>query len=59
MLNFCDFIQIYVFTTNHHLKITRFKVKQLYADYILAILVHFICLKFATQDKSNKRYMLP
>ena len=21
MLNFCDFIQVYVFTTNHHLKI--------------------------------------
>ena len=20
MLNFCDFIQVYVFTTNHHLK---------------------------------------
>ena len=24
MLNFCDFIQVYVFTTNHHLK-TRSK----------------------------------
>ena len=22
MLNFCDFIQVYVFTTNHHLKRT-------------------------------------
>ena len=22
MLNFCDFIQVYVFTTNHHLKYT-------------------------------------
>ena len=22
MLNFCDFIQVYVFTTNHHLKFT-------------------------------------
>ena len=21
MLNFCDFIQVYVFTTNHHLKV--------------------------------------
>ena len=21
MLNFCDFIQVYVFTTNHHLKL--------------------------------------
>ena len=24
MLNFYDFIQVYVFTTNHHLKITLF-----------------------------------
>ena len=23
MLNFCDFIQIFVFTTNHHLKRSR------------------------------------
>ena len=22
MLNFCDFIQVYVFSTNHHLKYT-------------------------------------
>ena len=22
MLSFCDFIQVYVFSTNHHLKIT-------------------------------------
>ena len=22
MLNFCDFIQVYVFSTNHHLNIT-------------------------------------
>ena len=21
MLNFCDFIQVYIFTTNHHLKV--------------------------------------
>ena len=29
MLNFCDFIQVYVFTTNHHLNLEpqkRFKV---------------------------------
>ena len=24
MLNFCDFIQVYVFTTNHHLKLDKF-----------------------------------
>ena len=23
MLNFCDFIQVYVFTTNHHLRTVR------------------------------------
>ena len=23
MLNFCDFIQVFVFTRNHHLKITE------------------------------------
>ena len=23
MLNFCDFIQVYVFTTNHHLKLFK------------------------------------
>ena len=25
MLNFCDFIQVYVFTTNHHLNICGIK----------------------------------
>ena len=24
MLNFCEFIQVYVFTTNHHLKYLQF-----------------------------------
>ena len=24
ILNFCDFIQVYVFTTNHHLKLGHF-----------------------------------
>ena len=27
MLNFCDFIQVYVFTRNHHLKDERYKDK--------------------------------
>ena len=26
MLNFCDFIQVFVFTRNHHLKITHFSI---------------------------------
>ena len=26
MLNFCDFIQVYVFTTNHHLKALAVKI---------------------------------
>ena len=28
MLNFCDFIQVYVFTTNHHLKGFLLKVSK-------------------------------
>ena len=28
MLNFCDFIQVYVFTRNHHLKFGYFKKKK-------------------------------
>ena len=28
MLNFCDFIQVYVFSTNHHLKIGVFSEKE-------------------------------
>ena len=26
MLNFCDFIQVFVFTTNHHLKDEKIKI---------------------------------
>ena len=37
MLNFYDFIQVFVFTTNHHLKITykyqNIEVVQLYETY--------------------------
>ena len=29
MLNFCDFIQVYVFTKNHHLKVP--KIHRLYS----------------------------
>ena len=28
MLFFCDFIQVYVFTTNHHLNSTKLKKKK-------------------------------
>ena len=27
MLNFCDFIQVFIYTTNHHLKEGDIKVK--------------------------------
>ena len=27
MLNFCDFIQVFVFTRNHHLNVDEFSVK--------------------------------
>ena len=29
MLNFCDFIQVFVFTRNHHLNILVFSVKKI------------------------------
>ena len=29
MLNFCDFIQVFVFTRNHHLKVTGNRSKEL------------------------------
>ena len=33
MLNFCDFIQVFVFTTNHHLKCNSINVpKSLHAN---------------------------
>ena len=42
MLNFCDFIQVFVFTTNHHLKVhksyDRYKAKLI----LLSILLNFI-----------------
>ena len=33
MLNFCDFIQVFVFTRNHHLKAFSFDVSFNLADY--------------------------
>ena len=35
MLNFCDFIQVYVFTTNHHLKIRVLFVTSYFDNYTL------------------------
>ena len=30
MLNFCDFIQVFVFTTNHHLKESKMDSRPVY-----------------------------
>ena len=38
MLNFCEFIQVYVFSTNHHLKINK-KI-----DYNIDVLRQTACL---------------
>ena len=38
MLNFCDFIQVYVFTTNHHLKsIMKIGMQDFHADNLILI----------------------
>ena len=39
MLNFCDFIQIYVLTTNHHIKENISSVSILKKNYTLNILL--------------------
>ena len=38
MLNFCDFFQVYVFTTNHHLKCHSFDVALLILLSVLTTL---------------------
>ena len=47
MLNFCDFIQVYVFTTNHHLKLfkTELKVSENH---------NFALYKFQVRRRVNK-----
>ena len=36
MLNFCDFIQVFVFTTNHHLNVAL-HIFDTYCKYILGV----------------------
>ena len=38
MLNFCDFIQVFVFTTNHHLK----KINEKISNYIWSGLIFLL-----------------
>ena len=35
MLNFCDFIQVYVFSTNHHLSKTHEKVTAIWVGWLV------------------------
>ena len=37
MLNFCDFIQVFVFTRNHHLKLSLFSYCDLYVGWVLTL----------------------
>ena len=44
MLNFCDFIKVFVFTRNHHLKDGMLNLILLISDYCLSIyLVNSFC----------------
>ena len=38
MLNFCDFIQVYVFTTNHHLKHRKESISNVFVVTVIKIL---------------------
>ena len=51
MLNFCEFIQVYVFSTNHHLKSCSPLCLVLYTFYILLLLLFTYC-----KPKCNKGF---
>ena len=55
MLNFCGFIQVYVFTTNHHLKIAVSKrINKKFMSLTLTIKgVGYYCVKLSTKNISN------
>ena len=46
MLNFCDFIQVFVFTPNHHLKISR----DYCTLYIIRLFTHKAPITTAADD---------
>ena len=57
MLNFCDFIQVYVFSTNHHLKIIRRPCLKVTCQFSVNI-SNILSFK-TTRPASIKFYMLP
>ena len=57
MLNFCDFIQVYVFTTNHHLKQNRACKQEFgHCHQILLYLFHFV--NSENQGATNALYKI-
>ena len=50
MLNFCDFIQVYVFTTNHHLKWTIVGLLYLSSPVFFYQLIKFEFIEFGRND---------
>ena len=52
MLNFCDFIQVYVFTTNHHLNVSAMaEHSAMYAALLLENLITYMGLLFSFSFK--------
>ena len=50
MLNFCDFIQVFLFTTNHHLKLVKIsRTTKLRLAYY-AIVLEGLCFFFGEKD---------
>ena len=52
MLDFCDFIQVFVFTTNHHLK-TTFQINMIQTN----IHEHTGYPETTNATENNKRYL--
>ena len=56
MLNFCDFIQVYVFTTNHHLKLKT--LHALDGDYLKKNQGNWVSSKFTPLLMNFKQFTL-
>ena len=61
MLNFCDFIQVCVFTTNHHLKLAESLPLKDYPSWQFTIMTDntFAKLMHTTENKILYRSTLP
>ena len=52
MLNFCDFIQVFVFTTDHHLNEMDFRPAYIHVH------THLLCIRIQNVlEKSNQTHM--